>query len=136
MGEHQQLNSSVTEEEKVFSSFLKEYWIAITAAVLFVLFANFIMTTVIVRMNQPRIVTFDIKGVTDNFVQRTAMLGDKATEEQVKVMTQTFNQSMKDQLDQYESKGYIIVVKPAVIAGAQDITDDVRAAIYKKIRGE
>lgn len=136
MGEHQRLDSSVTEEEKSFSSFLKDYWIVITAALLFVLFANFIMTTVIVRMNQPRIVTFDIKEVTDNFVQRTAMLGEKATEEQVKVMTQTFNQSMKDQLDQYESKGYIIVVKPAVIAGAQDITDDVRAAIYKKIRGE
>lgn len=136
MGEHQQLNNESEGGNKGFPVFIKEYWIIIFSAVLFVFIASFITATVAVRMNQPKIVTFDLKGTTDEFNAKTAMLGEKATARDVEDMAAIFNQSMQESLSQYESKGYIIMVKPAVISGTNDITAEVRANIYRNLRGD
>lgn len=136
MGEHQQLNINSTQEEKGFSGLIKQYWIIILSCLLFIFIASFITATVAVRMSHPKIVSFDLKGTTDDFNGRTAMLGEKATAKDVEQMKDIFNQSMQDTLSQYESKGYIVLVKPAVISGTTDITAEVQANIYRNLRGE
>ncbi|MCK8417597.1 TrbI F-type domain-containing protein [Erwinia amylovora] len=136
MGEYQQLNNNGEEQEKGISFFIKEYWILILSAAFFIFITSYVTATVIVRVNQLKIVTFDLKSTTDDFVQKTAMLGKKATPKDVEDMTAIFRQSMQDTLDQYERQGYIVMVKPAVMTGTKDITDEVRENIYRNIRGE
>ncbi|CAO94960.1 TrbI F-type domain-containing protein [Erwinia tasmaniensis] len=136
MGEYQQLSNNGEEQEKGIYFFIKGYWILILSAVFFIFIISFVTATVIVRVNQPKIVTFDLKSTTDDFVQKTAMLGKKATPKDVEELTAIFKQSMQDTLDMYERQGYIVMVKPAVMKGAKDITDEVRENIYRNIRGE
>lgn len=136
MGEHQQQNLNGTQADRGFSSLLKQYWIIIFSALLFVIIVSFITATVAVRMSQPKIVSFDLKGTTDDFNGRTAMLGEKASAKDVEQMTNIFNYSLQETLSKYQAKGYIVLVKPAVISGTPDITAEVQANVNNNLRGE
>lgn len=136
MGEHQQQDINGARSETGFTALIKQYWILIFSAVLLVIIISFISATVAVRLSQPKIVSFDLKGITDDFNSRTAMLGEKASAKDVEQMTNIFNYSLQDTLSQYNSKGYIVLVKPAVITGTPDITAEVQANINTNLRGE
>ncbi len=135
MGEHQQRITGQGHNDKSIFSYVKQYWILIVAAVLFFIFASYLTTALTMRLTQPHFVSFDIKGLTDDFNSRTAMLGPKATAKDVQDMAAIFNQTVQATLSQYENKGFIILVKPAVVSGMPDITEEVRANVYRNIRG-
>lgn len=83
----------------------------------------------------PRVVQFDMKGTVDLFNQQAAQQQtENATLQQ---LSTRFGQAMAAALTQYQQVNHaVILVSPAVIGGAQDITPQIRSEISKRMQGE
>ncbi len=78
----------------------------------------------------PRLVTVDLGGIARNFIAETAKsdLSDKEKRSQ----TEAFAKHLDDALQGLAARqGSIILTTPAVIAGAEDITEAVRKGLTK-----
>lgn len=82
----------------------------------------------------PRVVQFDMKGTVDLFNQQAAQQQtENATLQQ---LSTRFGQAMAAALTQYQQVNHaVILVSPAVIGGAQDITPQIRSEISKRMQG-
>lgn len=86
-----------------------------------------------VKVTTPAVVTFDMKGTMDLFIQQT--LAQKVPEEQSKGLLLRFNRAMTDSLQSWQdSHNAIILVAPAVVSRQTDITQDIRADIAQRMQ--
>ncbi|WP_241576707.1 TrbI F-type domain-containing protein [Rosenbergiella collisarenosi] len=116
--------------------FIKKYALMIISFLVFIITINVITTLVVIHHQKPKIVTFDIKQTTDDFVQQTAVLGQKINKQQLELMTKKFNASLDKTINQYSSEGYVVMVGPAVIAGAKNITPEVKMKIAQNMKAK
>lgn len=81
-----------------------------------------------------RVVQFDMKGTVDLFNQQAAQQQtDSASLQQ---LSAKFGESMAAALTQYQQANHaVILVSPAVIGGAQDITVQIRSDISRRMQG-
>lgn len=92
------------------------------------------VSIITVHLSTPRIVSFDMKGTMDAFIQQT--LQQKLTEEQSKVLMQRFNTALTDSLTEWQADhNVVILVAPAVVSSQPDITADIRNEIAMKMKG-
>lgn len=81
----------------------------------------------------PRVVQFDMKGTVDLFNQQAAQ--QQADSASLQQLSAKFGQSMAAALTQYQQANHaVILVSPAVIGGAQDITVQIRSDISKRMQ--
>lgn len=92
------------------------------------------VSIITVHLSTPRIVSFDMKGTMDMFIQQT--LQQKLTEDQSKVLMQRFNTALTDSLTAWQAEhNVVILVAPAVVSTQPDITADIRSDIAQRMKG-
>ncbi len=133
-------NEKPYDGEVVGDSATKVSWITSRAVKIsaIVLASQMVMTGIgllYIKATTPEVVTFDMKGTMDLFIQQT--LEQKLPEEQTKVLMTRFNSAMKDSLQEWQDAHYsVILVAPAVVSQQVDITQDIRRGIASRMQGE
>ncbi len=109
---------------------LKIMWFMIISFAFLV--SIFVVSLAAVRMTVPQIVTFDMKGTIDLFMQQSAQ--QNQDEQKARILTERFNQALTESLVNWQSEhNATILVAPAVIATKKDITRDIRIDIAKRM---
>ncbi|MDD7997489.1 type-F conjugative transfer system protein TrbI [Kosakonia radicincitans] len=88
---------------------------------------------IVLKADTPEVVTFDMKGTWDIFMQQSAQ--QKLDEAKAKALVTRFNLAMSDSLTAWQKKhNVIILVQPAVVSAQQDITTDIRNDIAMRMQ--
>lgn len=86
-----------------------------------------------VRLLTPQIVTFDMKGTMDIFIQQSAQ--QKLDEARAKQLVARFNAAMSSSLADWQQKhNAVILVQPAVVSTQPDITGEIREDIAVRMK--
>lgn len=86
-----------------------------------------------VRLTVPPVVTFDMKGTLDTFMQQSAK--QQLTEDGARALTLRFNAALSESLSAWQAEhGGTVLVAPAVVSPAYDITADVRADVARRMQ--
>ncbi|EOC1314868.1 type-F conjugative transfer system protein TrbI [Cronobacter turicensis] len=93
------------------------------------------VSLVTVRLTRTDIVVFDMKGTIDLFVQQSAQ--QKMNEMQMQDLTRKFNAALTGSLQDWQDSHHaVILIAPAVVSEQRNITDEIRADIARRMRGE
>lgn len=88
---------------------------------------------IVLKADTPEVVTFDMKGTWDIFMQQSSQ--QKLDEAKAKALVTRFNLAMSDSLTDWQKKhNVIILVQPAVVSAQQDITTDIRNDIAVRMQ--
>ncbi|WP_318388749.1 type-F conjugative transfer system protein TrbI [Enterobacter sp.] len=102
--------------------------LGITAA----LAATVAISLLTVRLATPVIVTFDMKGTVDMFMQQSAQ--QKLEEATAKMLTRRFNAALTQSLSDWQrDHNVVILVSPAVVSTQGDITPQIRSEIAQRM---
>ncbi|MBK5145544.1 type-F conjugative transfer system protein TrbI [Budviciaceae bacterium BWR-B9] len=108
------------------------------AAIVFICLLNAGITLLLVLWLAPAhksIVTFDMKSTVDQFMEQAA--SRSLSEEQSAVLSAKFTDALNTSLIQYQEENRaLILVKPAVVFGAKDITADIQHDVSEWMRKE
>ncbi|WP_272537122.1 type-F conjugative transfer system protein TrbI [Providencia sp. PROV206] len=98
---------------------------------------SFSISVLVVRWLAPVTVTFDMAGTVNQYQQQMAMqfnAENPLSEQQIADATHRFQMALSDSLSEYQHEHQaLILVTPAVVMGAEDITVDIQAAIADKM---
>ncbi|ECZ0838271.1 type-F conjugative transfer system protein TrbI, partial [Salmonella enterica subsp. enterica serovar Typhimurium] len=89
----------------------------------------------IVRLNTPVTVAFNMKQTVDAFFDSAGQ--KKLTEAQSKALSGRFNAALEASLQAWQREHHaVILVSPAVVQGAPDITREIQQDIARRMRAE
>ncbi|EDJ8987239.1 conjugal transfer protein TrbI [Salmonella enterica subsp. diarizonae] len=89
----------------------------------------------IVRLNTPVTVAFNMKQTVDAFFDSAGK--KKLTEAQSKALSGRFNAALEASLQTWQREHHaVILVSPAVVQGAPDITREIQQDIARRMRAE
>lgn len=92
-----------------------------------------VVSLITVRLTTPVVVTFDMKGTMDLFMQQSVQL--KLDEASTKALTQRFSNALKQSLVDWQKDHHaIILVAPAVVSQQTDITATIRSDINRRMQ--
>ncbi|MFO3763231.1 type-F conjugative transfer system protein TrbI [Providencia hangzhouensis] len=98
---------------------------------------SFSISVFVVRWLAPVTVTFDMAGTVNQYQQQMAMqfnAENPLSEKEIADATYRFQVALSDSLSEYQQMHQaLILVTPAVVMGAEDITVDIQAAIADKM---
>ncbi|EMB8480660.1 type-F conjugative transfer system protein TrbI [Providencia rettgeri] len=98
---------------------------------------SFSISVFVVRWLAPITVTFDMTGTVNQYQQQMALqfnAENPLSEQQIAEATHRFQMALSDSLSEYQQAHQaLILVTPAVVMGAEDITVDIQAAIADKM---
>ncbi|OSK88040.1 type-F conjugative transfer system protein TrbI [Escherichia coli] len=81
---------------------------------------------------QPVTVSFDMAGTVNSFMSQAA--AQALDEAQIKTLTARFNSALSDSLTAYQREHRaVIIVAPAVVGGAEDITAEIQQAVATRM---
>ncbi|TQN75488.1 UNVERIFIED_ORG: conjugal transfer pilin signal peptidase TrbI [Citrobacter freundii] len=93
---------------------------------------NAAIALLLTEWRQPKIVSFDMAGTVNSFMAQAAT--QSLDESQIKTLTARFNTALSDSLTTYQHEHRaLIIVAPAVVGGAEDITPVVQQTIAEKM---
>lgn len=99
-----------------------------------ILAANAVVTRIMIAHSTPRVVAFDMKKTLDNFMDSVSR--KQLTESQSKVLSDRFNDALEKSLDDWQQKNHVLIlVSPAVVNGAPDVTLSIQRDIAKRMQG-
>jgi conjugal transfer pilin signal peptidase TrbI len=105
--------------------------VALTAGCLLAL--NAALTLFITDWRAPRVVTFDMKGTLDAFMDQSAK--QTLSPEAAAALSARFSEAVSASLGAWhERHGALILVAPAVVAGAEDVTPAIQHDIADRMR--
>lgn len=106
----------------------------ITALVVFTLACNVMLTRVMLAYTTPRVVAFDMKKTLDSFMDSVSQ--KPLTEAQSKVLSDRFNDALEKSLADYQQQHHVLIlVSPAVVQGASDVTRTIQHDIARRMKG-
>ncbi|EAA2099738.1 TPA: type-F conjugative transfer system protein TrbI [Salmonella enterica subsp. enterica serovar Bredeney] len=89
----------------------------------------------IVRLNTPVTVAFNMKQTVDAFFDSAGQ--KKLTEAQSKALSGRFNAALETSLQAWQREHHaVILVSPAVVQGAPDITREIQQDVARRMRAE
>ena len=107
------------------------WWLALAG----VLAINIVISYGLVRLNTPVTVTFNMKQTVDAFFDSASQ--KKLSEAQSKALADRFNAALEASLQTWQQKHHaVILVSPAVVQGAPDITREIQQDIARRMRVE
>ena len=99
-----------------------------------ILAANAVVTRIMIAHSTPRVVAFDMKKTLDNFMDSVSR--KQLTESQSKALSDGFNDAREKSLDDWQQKNHVLIlVSPAVVNGAPDVTLSIQRDIAKRMQG-
>ncbi|MDU6412068.1 MAG: type-F conjugative transfer system protein TrbI [Yersiniaceae bacterium] len=88
----------------------------------------------LVQAHSPTVVAFNMKGTLDAFMDQSAKAS--LNDAQGAALASRFNTAMTESLAAYQADHQaLILVQPAVVGGAQDITAEIQHDIARRMRG-
>lgn len=109
--------------------------LVIVCSVLLIIAVNALVCRWIVVSQRPVVVMFDMKSTVDAFFESASK--QTLSEEQNKALTERFTRALDDTLTEYQqTHRALILVAPAVVGGASDVTLDIQKTVAKRMRGE
>lgn len=97
-----------------------------------ILCINAAVTSLLISWRTPSVVTFDMKSTIDQFTEQAG--AQSLNEEQTTDLTERFMQTLSTELQDYQRRhDALILVTPAVVSGAADITGDIQSAVAEKM---
>ena len=107
----------------------------IVALVLFVLATSAFLSRVVLEYSAPRVVAFDMKKTLDSFMDSVSQ--KQLTEAQSKALSDRFNDALEKSLAEYQQQHHVVIlVSPAVVQGAPDVTRNIQHDIARRMKGE
>lgn len=93
---------------------------------------NAAVTSVLISWRTPTVVSFDMKGTVDQFTDQAG--AQSLNEAQTTELTERFMRTLSAELQEYQRRhDALILVTPAVVSGAADITGDIQSAVAAKM---
>lgn len=106
----------------------------IVALVLFTLATNVFLTRVVLEYTTPRVVAFDMKKTLDSFMDSVSQ--KQLSEAQSKALSERFNSALEQSLADYQQQHHVLIlVSPAVVQGAPDVTRTIQTDIARRMKG-
>lgn len=106
--------------------------VPVTCVTAFILVMNAGISMLLAQWQRPETVSFDMNGTVKNFMTQVA--GRHLSDEEVKATTARFNIVLNAALTDWQRHhGAVILVAPAVVGGARDITADVQAEVANRM---
>lgn len=107
----------------------------IVALVLFALATSAFLSRVVLENSTPRVVAFDMKKTLDSFMDSVSQ--KQLTEAQSKALSDRFNDALEKSLAEYQQQHHVVIlVSPAVVQGAPDVTRNIQHDIARRMKGE
>ena len=107
----------------------------IVALVLFALATSAFLSRVVLEYSTPRVVAFDMKKTLDSFMDSVSQ--KPLTEAQSKALSDRFNDALEKSLADYQQQHHVLIlVSPAVVQGASDVTRTIQHDIARRMKGE
>ena len=107
----------------------------IVALVLFALATSAFLSRVVLEYSTPRVVAFDMKKTLDSFMDSVSQ--KQLTEAQSKALSDRFNDALEKSLAEYHQQHHVVIlVSPAVVQGAPDVTRNIQHDIARRMKGE
>lgn len=109
--------------------------LVITALVVFTLACNVMLTRVMLAYTTPRVVAFDMKKTLDSFMDSVSQ--KQLKEAQSKALSDRFNDALEKSLADYQQQHRVLIlVSPAVVQGASDVTRTIQHDIARRMKGD
>ena len=106
----------------------------IVALVLFALATSAFLSRVVLDYSTPRVVAFDMKKTLDSFMDSVSQ--KQLTEAQSKALSDRFNDALEKSLAEYQQQHHVVIlVSPAVVQGAPDVTRNIQHDIARRMKG-
>ncbi|HHD7782910.1 TPA: type-F conjugative transfer system protein TrbI [Klebsiella pneumoniae] len=107
----------------------------IVALVLFALATSAFLSRMVLEYSTPRVVAFDMKKTLDSFMDSVSQ--KQLTEAQSKALSDRFNDALEKSLAEYQQQHHVVIlVSPAVVQGAPDVTRNIQHDIARRRKGE
>ena len=107
----------------------------IVALVLFALATSAFLSRMVLEYSTPRVVAFDMKKTLDSFMDSVSQ--KQLTEAQSKALSDWFNDALEKSLAEYQQQHHVVIlVSPAVVQGAPDVTRNIQHDIARRMKGE
>ena len=107
----------------------------IVALVLFALATSAFLSRVVLEYSTPRVVAFDMKKTLESFMDSVSQ--KQLTEAQSKALSDRFNDALEKSLAEYQQQHHVVIlVSPAVVQGAPDVTRNIQHDIARRMKGE
>lgn len=100
-----------------------------------ILCINAAVTTLLISWRTPVVVSFDMKKTLDQFTEQAG--AQSLDEPQTKALTERFMTSLNAELQDWQRRhDALVLVTPAVVSGAGDITDEIQTGVaYRMASG-
>ena len=93
---------------------------------------NAAVTTLLISWRTPTVVSFDMKKTLDQFTEQAS--AQSLDEAQTKALTERFMTSLNAELQDWQLRhNALILVTPAVVSGAGDITDEIQTGVAHRM---
>ncbi|WP_334472552.1 type-F conjugative transfer system protein TrbI [Arsenophonus sp. PmNCSU2021_1] len=91
------------------------------------------ITLMLIKSHCPKMVTFDMKGTVDTFFTHASQ--KKLTDAQSQQLATRFTQTLDNTLRDYQQKNQVVIlVSPAVVVGAPEVTKTIQRQVAIKMR--
>ena len=99
-----------------------------------ILATNVFITRLVLAHTAPRVVAFDMKKTLDSFMDSVSQ--KPLSEAQSKALSDRFNAALEQSLADYQKKNHVLIlVSPAVVQGAPDVTRKIQTDIATRMKG-
>jgi conjugal transfer pilin signal peptidase TrbI len=90
------------------------------------------VSALMVEWRTPDVVTFDMKGTIDRFMDQSSRKSlDEATS---RALTERFTSNLNRSIEDWQASHHaLILVTPAVVSGASDITVDIQKSVAQRM---
>lgn len=108
--------------------------LAVIALVVAMLAISAGMTRLMLAQQAPRVVAFDMKKTLDSFMNSVSQ--KPLSEAQSKALSDRFNDALEQSLKAYQQQHHVLIlVSPAVVQGAPDVTLSIQKEIAQRMQG-
>ena len=99
-----------------------------------ILATNVFITRLVLAHTAPRVVAFDMKKTLDSFMDSVSQ--KPLSEAQSKALSDRFNAALEQSLADYQKTNHVLIlVSPAVVKGAPDVTRKIQTDIATRMKG-
>lgn len=132
--EEQQVNN-ITQKEKIARKKMsrrERHKRSLLLVVVTILGINAAVTSLLISWQMPTVVSFDMKKTVDQFTEQAG--AQSLDETQSAALTERFMTNLNDELQDWQhSHDAVILVKPAVVCGAADITNEIQTGVAHRM---